>query len=394
MQGAPVLSTGTAQAANTVVQGSLIALLKACLINGFGSTSVSSLVYSSATSSITATVAAGHKFLIDSIIKISGANEANFNGEYRVTSITTTTVTFSLDNGTPASSTATGTITIMIPPIDGWAIDYEDAAAYKIIFKRTDSSASIPKLYIDNSAWTNWNAGAGHLAKAIMVENVTDINTWTTISDRRWVASHNYATSSDWFLLGDKLLFHFIPKYGLCSRRSILTFGDIKSIRPNDKYNCLFSYYNEDSYVTGAGGNQFAWNYGGWYPYYNNNFLMMNDTTHKTLARSHHQMFGQVSCQWKSWTGCMGEGMTFPNPADNGFYVSADPLPIFDDLSFRGYLPSMFTAYSTPTGYDNINIKNMPNIPNKIVKFIFCQRNQQASQVERAACFDLTGPWR
>ncbi len=69
MEGAPLLSSGSAGSAHTTTAGSLIALLKAVLVTGFGIKSVSSLVYSSAAQTITATVAAGHKYLVDQIVE-------------------------------------------------------------------------------------------------------------------------------------------------------------------------------------------------------------------------------------------------------------------------------------------------------------------------------------
>ncbi len=117
MEGAPLLSSGVAGAAHTTNPGSLIALLKAVLVTGFGIKSVSSLVYSSAAQTITATVSAGHKYLVDQVIELSGANESGFNGEFRVLSVTSTTVVMGLDNGTPSAVNATGSLSLNIPSL-------------------------------------------------------------------------------------------------------------------------------------------------------------------------------------------------------------------------------------------------------------------------------------
>lgn len=73
--------------ANTV--GSLITVLDACLVNGYGSVTLSSLVVSSNVA--TATVAAGHGFTMigdtGHVIKIEGAAPSGLNGEKELQSL-------------------------------------------------------------------------------------------------------------------------------------------------------------------------------------------------------------------------------------------------------------------------------------------------------------------
>ncbi len=394
MEGAPLLSSGVAGAAHTTNPGSLIALLKAVLVTGFGIKSISSLVYSSAAQTITATVAAGHKYLADQIVGISGANESGFNGEFRVLSVTSTTVVMGLDNGTPSAASATGTLSMNIPSL-GWAVEFEDAANYKIIFRRTDPLSTPIRLYIDNSAWTSWNINGGYLSKIQMIENPNDINTFTTVYEHRWPCSHNYG-SAEWQLIGDSRLFYFVPTYAVNSRRSVYAFGDLISIRPGDNYHCFVTNYSEYPTVGALWGSSWA---GAYYDRYNS-FIIFSDANHKKLARSHHQLVGSVSMNWKNWPPAMGEGMTFPNPSDNGFYVTKDLIPVFDDLSFRGFLPGIISPFATASAYDTTNMKNLPNIPNKIVRMLLASKPGLASntysvdQGIRMIGFDLTGPWR
>ncbi len=392
MEGAPLLSSGVAGAAHTTNPGSLIALLKAVLVTGFGIKSISSLVYSSAAQTITATVAAGHKYLADQIVGISGANESGFNGEFRVLSVTSTTVVMGLDNGTPSSSNATGALSMNIPSL-GWAVEFEDAANYKIIFKRTDPLSTPIRLYIDNSAWTSWSSAGGALAKVQMVENPTDINTFTTVYEHRWPCSHGYA-NTEWHLLGDSRIFYFLPQYSYARMRSVYAFGDINSIRPGDNYHCILTTYTESTYINAGTSTALQWNYSGSLGGMYNNFPVFSDTNHKKLARSHHQLAGVVAANWVSWPSAFGEGMSFPNPADNGFYISKDPIPVFDDLSFRGYLPGLVIPFATPAAYDATNLKNLPNIPGKLIRMLLVTRSNTTTPSGRLIGFDLTGPWR
>lgn len=347
MEGAAFLSSGAAGAAHTTNPGSLITLLKSVLVTGFGIKSVSSLVYSSAAQTITATVAAGHKYLVDQVVGISGANESGFNGEFRVLSVTSTTVVMGLDNGTPSAASVTGTLSMNIPSL-GWAIEFEDAANYKIIFKRTDPASTPLRLYIDNSAWSGWNNSNGFLAKIQMIESPTDINTFTTVYEHRWPCSHSYS-SPDWQIIGDGRIIYFLPRYANDKFRGLYMFGDINSIRPGDNYHCLFTHYYELLVSS-------SWGTSGSSYYFYNNGLMFSDSTQKRMARSYHQLPGSVTCSWRGFNSAFGEGMSFPNPADNGFYVSTDPVPIYDDLSFRGSLPGIVVPYASPVAYDKTHL--------------------------------------
>lgn len=394
MQGAPLLSTGEGGKAHTVPQSSLIALLKAILVTGFGTRSLASAVYDSEAGTITLTLSSGHAYLKDSIIEVSGANEAGFNGEFRVQSITTNTVVVWLDNGTPGAASATGDLAIKIPSL-GWEVLFEDAANYKIIFGRTDENATPIKLMVDNSAWTNWYTYNGHLAKVAMVEDVTDINTYTTVFEHRWPASHNYAVP-EWQAVGDSLLLYFMPAYGVggplnYKTRALYAFGDINSVRPWDQYHCLLVHY---PYLYNTSHN-YGWN-GNGNGYYNE-AMIFNNSNQKVLARSYHQIAGSVAASWRGLNPYMGEGMSFPNPADNGFYVSTDPVPVYDDLSYRGSLPGVVVPYASPTTFDKTHLDNLPGLPDKLIRLLLCNRQTAAGNGQdflRLIGFDIKGPWR
>ncbi len=384
MEGAPLLSSGSPAAAHTTNPGSLIELLKAILVTGFGVKAVSSAVYDSQAATITLTVAAGHKFLKDQIIELSGANEANFNGEYRVTAITSTTVVVGLDNGTPAASSATGTLSMKIPSL-GWEVEYEDAGTYRCIFKRTDAEATGLRLYVDNSAWSGWNNSSGYLAKVAMVEDVVAIDNFTTVYEHRWPCSHSYA-NSEWQAFGDGCLLYFLPQYGNARARAPYAFGDMLTNRAGDQYHCLLIHYPG---LTNDSSRE--WNNSS--EYYYNDALKFGDSSEKRLARSYHQLPGSVSAYWKGLASYFGEGMSYPNPSDNGFYVSTEPVPVFDDLSYRGSLPGVVVPYATATGYDKTHLDNLPGLPDKLIRLLLCNREETAG-TSRLIGFDIKGPWR
>jgi len=375
MQGSTLLTTSV---------GSLIAMLKTVLVTGFGSMPVSTLVYDSSASTITVTVETGHKYLVGQIVAVAGANEAGFNGEFRVVSVTSTTVVVGLDNGTPAASSATGTLSMNIPSL-GWVVEFEDATNYKIIFKRIDTAATPIRLLVDNSAWSNWNQNYGEFAKVSMVEDVVDINTYTTVQTYTWPSSHAYATA-EWQVVGDSLMLYFIPTFGGANLRSVYAFGDINSIRPGDQYHCLLTGNGQWTDINGW-WTQTTFNIG-------SNFALFANGNEKSLARNYHQLPGVSSCHWRGLYGAFGEGMSFPNPADNGFYVSTEPVPVHDASGYRGSLPGVVVPYATATGYNKANLNNLPGLPGRLIRLLVIQKQFTSENNPRLIGFDIKGPWR
>lgn len=106
MAGAPVLS-GTA--------GALIAVLDACLVTGFNTKTLTSLVVSGGVA--TATVALGHGFVANAVVLIAGATPAALNGEACVSVVSANVFTFPT---TAPDGPATGTITAKLAPA-GWS---------------------------------------------------------------------------------------------------------------------------------------------------------------------------------------------------------------------------------------------------------------------------------
>lgn len=107
MPGAPTLNKAA---------GAIIPVLDACLVNGFDTKTLDSLVVSSNVA--TATIAAGHSYRKYAVIEISGATPSGLNGQHRITSTTGTTFTFETTG--IADQTATGTITAKMAPA-GWS---------------------------------------------------------------------------------------------------------------------------------------------------------------------------------------------------------------------------------------------------------------------------------
>lgn len=106
MRGAPVLS-GTV--------GSLIALLDAFLLNGWGLVTATGINVAGGIATVS--VNAGETFEVGSVVLVAGATPAALNGEQRVLTADATSITFAT---TAANGAASGTITVKYAPQGSW----------------------------------------------------------------------------------------------------------------------------------------------------------------------------------------------------------------------------------------------------------------------------------
>ncbi|WP_421281615.1 hypothetical protein [Aeromonas taiwanensis] len=386
MQGAPSLGDTSA--------GALAALLKAVLVTGFGTLTLTSLVWDATEGAAKATIAAGHAYKQDSVIEVNGASPAAYNGEHRVKKVSSTEVWFELDGGNPGIA-ASGTLTMKVAPL-GWTLTFESADGMVAIYRPTNVSESgNVSLRIDNTAFSGWTGTTyfGCLAKMQLVEDVVDINTYTLISDVRWPATGRYSDKR-WDLIGDPQLFYFLPAYAAANYQSIFAFGYIKSVRPGDRYHAIMMNYSSNS----ADDSNRRWNLGAGnsYTLYCTNGLSFDDSAYRHLARPYSQLFGTTGCWLKGLFARFGTGMSVPNGADNAFYMSTDPIMVMETGNhMRGYLPGVICPFASVSAWYRKNFSNMPALPNKIVRFIAAAYAESTLNAAPTMLgFDLTGPWR
>lgn len=279
--------------------GCMIDVLDACLVNGFGSQTVSTLTASSTT--VTATFGSAHNFMQYQVIQIDGANQVEFNGQHRILTIPdANTITFEL-SVVPSVSTATGTINASLPPL-GWEKPFSSAgkAAYRSLNLLLPSR---PFLRVVDELDPAYTATYAKYAKVGIVEDMTDIDTMlgvqapfdSTNPDKNWVGTGSgttaingwakwyYANSStftapsndvnapasgsrSWVLVGNSDYFYILPtaipsnNYALC-----YGFGGFESLSNSDQstnflsatFNYIASNRNffKGAFTGGAGTN-------------------------------------------------------------------------------------------------------------------------------------------
>lgn len=257
--------------------GCMIGVLDACLVDGFGSLSVSALTASGTT--VTATFGSAHNYMQYQVIKIAGVNQAEFNGEHRILTVpNANTITFQLVS-TPSTTTATGTIICSLPSL-GWLKLFGGVgkAAYR---SSNTLLASRPYLRVIDASDPAYDPSFAKFAKVGIVEDMTDIDTMLGVQapydagfpDKNWIgtgsgitaingwarwyyssatestnSSYNVdyqvpnAGSRTWVLVGNTDYFYIIPEIreGFFSGL-IYGFGAAESLIPVDNANTFLS---------------------------------------------------------------------------------------------------------------------------------------------------------
>lgn len=323
--GAPVLS-GTA--------GSLIAILDAVLVDGFGLQTATSVTITAGVATVN--VASTPSAVVNSVILIEGATPVGLNGEHRVTAITSNSVSFV----TAETGVVSGTVTMKMAPA-GWgkAFTGTNLAAYKII----DVAGSGCYLRVDDTGTTG--------ARVLGYETMADINTgqgafpsatqWA--SPGLWWSKSSAAntTPRDWYVFADSAGVYFFPAPHIGSQAHNSYFGDALSLRTGDNYRCFLR-----AYTTNAAGNASL----------NGSELTHTDPgmTYGGLyfARAANAVGGSVQ-SWNAETLAMGtwhgahgignSGATYPSLTDNGLMLTR--IVLFTSTAIRGYYPGV---YGTP----------------------------------------------
>ncbi|MBL0432398.1 hypothetical protein JD501_04040 [Aeromonas hydrophila] len=376
-------------------EGALTALIKSILVTGFGTLTINSLSFDTAKGWAVATFTGGHAYLQDSVVQVDGVSPAAYNGEHRVMLVTSTQVWFELDGGNPGAAGSGASMTMKVAPL-GWSLTHESGDGKVAIYRPANISESgNVSLRIDNSAFSGWSGATymGYLAKVQMVEDVTDINTFTLIHDARWPATARYSDKR-WDFIGDSQLFYFLPAYATASYQSMFAFGYIKSVRPGDRYHAISMNYS--SLV--ADDSNRRWNIaaGGSFTSYYNQSLAFEDSSYRAMARPYSQLFGTTGWFIKGLFTRFGTGLPVPNGPDNGLYMSVDPIMILESGNhLRGYLPGLVCPFGSVSAWHRKNFSGLPALPNKLLRFIYATYIESTVNGGPTMMgFDITGPWR
>ncbi|MDI3326782.1 hypothetical protein QKW35_20590 [Pontibacterium granulatum] len=355
--------------------GSLISILDACLVNGWGLTAIDALTYDSGTGKCTANFVGGHSFQKDRVIRISGADQAAYNGDFRVESTTVNDVIFTPD-AAPGVATATGvTLQAKFAPLD-WVRSFDDGVGTKAVYQPDPATRSTQcAIWVDDTnTLTNYNYNSCYSSMVKGVVNPTGLDVWdeqitrdeyaeTSLTFPGWVKKA-YSTSATtyrkWWMIGDGRFFYLIVRHGNSSSSSYdcpstYAFGEFKTYRAGDQYNfiCQTGRIDQGTYDCST------------------EFCNLIDGSYNTrvIARGADQLSGRTyysymlfkanDMQTPPQATTSAGALTYPNPV-NGELVYSYPIEVTESVSggftatdtfLRGALPGV----AIPLHYKPLN---------------------------------------
>lgn len=375
--------------------GSLIGLLDAILVNGYGTASVNSITRSGST--VTVETAVAHGLQLGAVALIAGADQVDYNGQWIVDGVPDTTH-FTFDAGvlTPVSP-ATGTMTVKRAPV-GLTKPFAgtNQAAYQLPAGSTQAFLSVDDTGTTSAAVNMYetmsgvDSGTNPAASGTYVWNKSSTANGTA---RSWVA---YADDRFFWLL--------VRWHATAGRYQLYCFGDPVPTNSLDAYH---NYIMADTAIGGAspGSNGTAMRVE--LPNGNIGSSITTTLAATRLQRTYNQIGSAVGANRISpmmmvvttgaGIGVSGTyavqigtmGMTYPAPNDNGLYVA--PIYITEPNIIRAVLPGMLAPMHVLNSLDGSLIPNVIGLPGRTVQMQLC--NTTGTNFANAA-FDVTGPWR
>lgn len=388
MPGAPVV---------TCTSGALRALLKACLVDGFGVGAVASLVVSGGMA--TASFRDAHPFKIGSVAQIAGAVPAALNGQWRLTSVTSSSITFPVPG--VADGAATGSITSKMAAA-GWQELFAGTVANVLVLKPSVVEATGCVLRLDDTA--------ANFARVVGFESMTDAATGVGqfptneqfAGGLYWHRGHTaFTVARPWYVFADERSFIlYLEPNSTSDTRSgtLFGFGDILPAATVDPYACAvagdhMSSVNNSSTSPG----DYAVSSPG-----------ATGVTGMYVARSYSSIggsqpmvkFGAGASSSSSHSGTARYSpmaMPYPNRADNALRIALVDLVVGAE-GVRGQLPGV---YHTPqlaradftTG---MRVTGQGEFAGRTFMALRCGPPADAMTSTNAgvAFIDVTGPWR
>lgn len=409
MQGAPSMTNAF---------GDMIAVLDACLVNGFNSKVIASIT--SAGGIATATITAGHLYAAEQVVLIAGCDQAEYNGDQRINWINATQFQFPV-SGTPASPATTATsMTVKASPLGFQkAFAGTNKAAYR------SQNALSPKNYlrVDNATHTGWVTGRQIQGKVTIGRTMTDVDTFSSdyapysssnsFPDWGWFKWHqsegsnsgtatvnNGATASTWVLVGDDRAFYFLVGQGAggFGARRMYGFGDLESFKVGDVYGTFL--WAADNYNEAGTASDPVPPYG-------------------PQCGSFGPANGQGQLLFKAYTGVGGSvgvakislgtfqdvtnniqsgyntGISWPNGPDQAMVIH--PAYALESAAhLRGTFPGLYCIHNNMGAAlgDLTVVDSVVNYSGRKFLAVSVSRRDSGADGSPRVLFDLTGPWR
>jgi hypothetical protein len=370
--------------------GSLNNVLNACLVTGFGETTITSLEVVDNVATVTL---AAHGLEEDTVIELSGATPEDLNGQHKVSAVTLDTLSFNIEL---ANVTASGAIGMKLASA-GWSNPFTSGNIR--VYRSTDIESSQMYLRVNDSTAQNARASGFvsmtsatdgleefplpvHLAGGVWWPNANSTATtprpWVVIADSRtfyvWVNTHTSNIWTDGFLYG---------------------FGDFDSVKPGDAYSCFISGASTNLSNSGNTTDQslgYTWVFG---TTFSTQYVPKSFT-----AIGQAQQTGRKPESYSTSNGHSGSSSSvpYPNPADNSLLLSRTLLTEVQPFTIRGVFPGLLwcpQTLGTGTFITLAKINGQRALSGRKLLAINNNGGPASTQVTSVTSFiDITGPWR
>ena len=351
MPGAPAeLSYATA--------GTAIGMFDACLVNGFGLVTASSVVVEN--NICTMTFPSGHSFSQYVVAEVAGATPSALNGQHRIISTTTNTASFEI---TLANQTASGTITAKVAAA-GWekAFSTTNIGVYRspkvsstrLFFRVEDASANSYTYRVDG------------------YENMTDTNTGTGLfrpTHFHFQKTVSTSGTRKWFIVANSSMVYVghLSQGNSDGGYAVGCFGDIRSRKTNDAYRgYIRGNFSTNTYDGGSVSSSV--------------FYAHPAGTTGSYARDWTGIGSQRTGQFAETASTSGSepgrtGAPYPNGPDHGLLLR--PLIACEsDRTVRGWAPGLYVAEQNlqgricATNRVGTFLADIPDLPDAVLSAI------------------------
>ncbi len=422
MQGAPSIANGF---------GDMVSMLDGCLINGFNIKAPTSITRAGST--VTINYASGHLYALNSVLRVSGCTQAEYNGDWVIDYVDSNSLRYDIGTAIP-SSPAIGAPSTRTAPLD-WSILY--TALNKRCYQSLNVASNKPIIRVDNSQPVGWTSGKAIYARVHVLSAMTDINTpanqdympyrsdITSFPDWGWYlwrqstriegfgatalkdVPNNGGTPTLWSLYGDDRAFYLFVQnqYAIDSAVILYGAGDFQSFKAADGYNSFL--WGLDAYDAVSVNQMVPERFQGGQMSEFGNIARPG----QQLLKSYVGVGIPVPCAKLTLQGttaalnsALSSGFVYPNGPDFGLLV----FPTFCSESpagpshLRGMFPGLYAIYneagsklndkqvfSNIVGYAGKKMM-VQSVANMIALTSVGSDNNPIAKV----AFDITGPWQ
>jgi hypothetical protein len=338
-----VFNTDTGASDLSSTSGTLITVLDAVLVNGFNSKTVT-ITRSSNTATANCT---GHGFRTGMRLNVSGADQADYNGNFYVTVTDANNFTYTVANS-PATP-ATGTITAKVAPL-GWTKSF--SGTNKAVYR--PGAGNQYYLRVDHTGTTT------PLLRGYVTMSDVDTGTEpfpTTVQDADGLAMFVTASAArDWFIVGDEKRFYMqyvasnVAEGSDMSGSQICGFGDYTSYKSGDVYNTFIHGLDGTAAATNSTGHAYA-------------ASVVSSQVNCFSPRSYTQSGTAVTtprvmpCHYLIAATTVTSGGTssaaYPNGPDGGLLLSPVYIGEYAAAALRGRLEGVWGLGHSHTNFNN-----------------------------------------